>query len=575
MLASDMTIGAPAPKPEGGAAPLRLGASRPRLRMDSVADGSRVAFGPNDRLVLRTVAAYRAARAQYEDGTLDGAHFRMARIQAGVHLQRAPSTRYMVRIKVPYGLLTVRQLRTLAAATRWGSPDLHLTTRQAVEFHDVSLQDTSALLTEMAAAGLPGWEAGGNSVRNVTGCPRLGTCPLQSFDPVPAAREIIRDFFADPALEYLPRKIKVGISGCAEDCAGIRLQDIGCLAWSRQGVPGFSVYVGGGIGAAPKLGECLAGFVPVPAMPALLKAVIRTFDRLGNRQNRHRARLKWLVGEMGMAAFRGAVEEEYAAAGGLPLSWQIGETGLGRPAARAEVPPDILGVDRAWLQHCCHPERDGRWAVALAWPGGAVPPSAAAALADWAQSWGSGPVSITTRQEIIVHGVDQADLPELYAQIAAERPEQVVPCVPVVSCPGAPYCNLAITHSGALAQALAVALLDDARIHQAQRCPELTIRVAGCPHSCSHARFAALGLIGGGARLGSRMIPVYTLFLGGKEGLEPMAGVPTVRIPAKRVPEAVLRMLSEFRQTAAADESFVAWAIRRGILPARNRPAVQ
>ncbi len=531
-----------------------------------------MAFGPNDPLVLRSVAAYRAALARYQDGTLDGAHFRMARIQAGVHLQRAPSTRYMVRIKVPYGLLTVPQLRALAAGTRWGSPDLHLTTRQAVEFHDVNLQDTPALLAEMAAAGLSGWEAGGNSVRNVTGCPWLGTCPLQSFDPVPVAREIVRDFMADPTLEYLPRKIKLGLSGCAQDCAGIRLQDIGCLARSRQGAPGFSVYVGGGIGAAPRLGESLADFVPRSAMPALLRAVIRTFDRLGNRQNRHRARLKWLVGEMGMVAFRAAVEQEYAVIGGPPFSWQIEDAGVGRPAAPADVPSDIQGVDRAWLQHGAHPERDGRWAVTLAWPGGAVPPSAATTIADWAQSWGNGPLSITTRQEIILHGVEQAVLPQLFAQIAAERPEQVVPSVPVVSCPGAPYCNLAITRSGALAQVLAKALLDDARMHQAQRCPELTIRVAGCPHSCSHARFATLGLIGGAARLGSRMIPVYTLFLGGQEdGLEPIAGVPTVRIPAKRVPAAVLRMLGEFRQTAAADESFVAWAIRRGILPAAAR----
>lgn len=531
-----------------------------------------MAFGANDPLVLRSVALYRAALTQYEEGTLDGANFRTVRIQAGVHLQRAPSTRYMVRIKAPYGLLTVSQLRALAAATRWASPQLHLTTRQAVEFHDLSQEDTPAILDEMASVGLPGWEAGGNSIRNVTGCPLLGTCRWQPFDPVPAVREMVREFSADPTLEHLPRKVKVGVSGCGGDCAGVRLQDIGCLARSRNGAAGFSVYAGGGIGAAPRVGELLADFVPASAMPSLLRAVLRTFDRLGNRQNRHRARLKWLVGEMGMGEFRDVVEKEYLEAGGPPVDW-VGEEPAPAPGAiAANVPANIPGVDQAWLQHRCQPERDGRWAVTLAWPGGAVPPAAATAMADWARSWGNGLVSITTRQEIVLHGVDQARLPQLFAQIATERPEQVISCPRVVSCPGAPYCNLAITRSGALAQRLATALRDDARAHPSSPLAELTIRVAGCPHSCSHARFAAVGLIGGGARLGNRMIPVYTLFLGGQEdGLKPMTAAPTVRIPAKRVPEALLRLLGEYRQTAGADESLAAWAIRRGILAPANR----
>lgn len=554
---------------------LGLCTSRPRLCMADMLGASRVAFEANDPQVMERVERYRSALAHYEAGTMDGAHFRMARIQAGVHLQRAPSTRYMVRIKVPYGLLTAAQLHTVAAGTRWTAADLHLTTRQAVEFHDVRLDDTVVLLADMAAAGLPGWEAGGNSLRNVTSCPLVGTCPWEPFDPVPTIRQIVRDFATDPALEQLPRKVKVGFAGCARDCAGICLQDLGCLARLRNGEAGFAVFVGGGIGAAPRVGECLAGFVPARALSDFLRAVLWAFDRLGNRQNRHRGRLKWLVGEMGLAAFRDVVEQKYESLGGSPVDWERPDAVVPPPPLPA-APPDVLGADWAQGQHMCHREHDGRWAVTIAWPGGAVPPRGLMAIADWAQRWGNGLLSITTRQDIIMHGIARPGLPQVFAHIRAERPQPGIPSPQIVSCPGSPYCNLALTRSGAVTQALARALEEDTRVHPSPGLADLTIRVAGCPHSCSHARFAAVGLIGGGARLGHRMIPVYTLFLGGVEGgLSPRVAVPTVRIPARQVPAAVLRLVNEFRTTAAVHESFSAWAIRRGMVPMTNRGVVK
>lgn len=537
----------------------------------------RLAFLPGEPLIHQAVTAYQNILADYQRGHLDAAHFRVARIQMGIHLQRSPSTRYMVRVKTPYGLLAAEQLRTLA---QWASPslaDLHITTRQAIELHDVLPDHTAELLEQLSAVGLTTRDAGGNSVRNVVGCPLLGTCPWQPFDAVPTTRCLVRTFLGSAATEALPRKIKIAVSGCSRDCAATRLQDIGAVATRHHGVPGFRVYVGGGIGATPNVGFPLAAFVPESALVPFIETIVALFHHWGPRPQRHRARLKWLVAEKGEEGFRQMVQASYDAASHPPVDWfrDTPSPVPPRPFPPRALPPwaEGLGMDPVWAQRRLWPEQEGRWAVALTWPGGSLTPPQARLAAEWADLYGNGLLSTTTTQQLVIHGVSAAQGPALIASLHTAAPRQFQTTT-VISCPGAPYCNLAITRSGSLARMVADTLADEAARSEGTRLAPSTVRICGCPHSCTHVRFADVGLMGGAARLGRTMIPVYRLWLGGSEDQEtPHKGVTTVRIPARRVPEAVRRLCRAYADGAREGESFGEWA-RRQFLPANDEGGI-
>lgn len=529
------------------------------------------AFEPGEPQLAAKVRIYAQALSAYRAGALDAAAFRTLRIQAGVHLQRAPSDRYMVRVKVPYGVASALQLRALAAACRHGDSRLHLTTRQSVEFHDVPQERTVDLLAELAEAGLTTWNAGGNSIRNVVGCPLLGTCTYQWFDAVPTARSLTRDCLGYAPVQHLPRKLKVGLSGCSADCAAARLQDVGLVATDHGGDRGFRAFVGGGIGANPAVGVPLAACVPEADAATFLQAVAQVFDRLGNRQNRHRARLKWLVAEMGTERFQAEVAKACDAQGVTGIIWSQPD----EPATAAALMPASEApsgaIDPRWARHRLRSERDGAWAVSLPWPAGRLSPDDARAIADWSEEFGSGCLSITPSQEVVIRGVSSAGIEGLHLAIRNSMPDQLLAQVPVVSCPGAPYCNLAITRPQDLALQIADVLAAEARLTNLPGPEGLVVRVSGCPHSCSHARFAGIGLIGGSLKLGRRSVPVYTLLVGGSEDREhPTAAAVTVRVPARRVPEAIVRLVRAYATDHEDDEPFAEWSSRR-LLPELTR----
>ena len=533
---------------------------------------AQLAFMPEEALIRQPILDYQKVRAEYHAGRMDTAHFRMNRIQMGIHLQRPPSTRYMVRVKIPYGLLSANQLRTLATMVPANAPDLHITTRQAVELHDIPPDTEMELLEHLAAVGLTTWEAGGNSVRNVVGCPLLGTCPWQAVDAVSATRCLVRSFLGSPATEALPRKLKVAVSGCSQDCAAARLQDIGLVATRLDGAPGFRVYVGGGIGATPMVGVPLAFFVPQSAVVPFVGAVADVFNQRGTRILRHRARLKWLVAEVGEVEFRRMVRTAYSAKSRLPVEWTTDQSQIS--SIYSSFPPSApvswarpLNVDATWVERRLWPEQNGRWAMVLTWPGGSLTSRQAQLVADWADTYGNGMLSTTTLQQLVIHGISETHGPALIDVLMRVEPNQVRSTTTVVSCPGAPYCNLAITRSGALARVVAEVAERVAEGNQAVRLTPAVIRICGCPHACSHVRFADLGLMGGAAKIGSSMIPVYRLWLGGREDQEmPERGVATVRIPARRVPQAIERLFRAYAADALKGESFGAWA-RRYFMP--------
>lgn len=535
-----------------------------------------LAFVPQEELIRQPVTEFQQSLTAYRAGALDAAHFRVARIQMGIHLQRPPSTRYMIRIKVPYGLLSATQLRTIARhQVSPSTPELHITTRQAIELHDVWPDATGELLEQLTAVGLSTRDAGGNSIRNVVGCPLLGTCPWQTFDAVPTTRCLVRSFLGSAATATLPRKIKVAVSGCSQDCAATRLQDIGLVATHRDGQPGFRVYVGGGIGTTPFVGIPLAHFVPESGIVPLVGVVTTLFNQWGPGAPRHRARLKWLVAEKGEQAFRQRVQASYLRTSAPPVVWTTEDAPVAEPQGHAFPPfstpapwTTSLGLDPAWVQRRVWPEQDGRWAMVLAWPGGSLTVRQALLAADWAEIYGNGLLSTTTLQQLVIHGISQTQGPRLIQALRQAEPREVRTTTTVISCPGAPYCNLAITRAGTLSRIVGDLVAEAVQEDASSRVTPLTIRICGCPHACAHVRFAELGLMGGAAKLGHTMIPLYRLWLGGREDRQtPQRGVATVRIPARRVPDAVRRLLGAYADGAQEGESFGAWARRCFIHP--------
>ncbi|MCL4520055.1 MAG: nitrite/sulfite reductase [Firmicutes bacterium] len=538
-----------------------------------------LAFMPNETLIRQPVLNYQKIRTEYQAGRMNAAHFRMNRIQMGIHLQRAPSTRYMVRVKIPYGLLSANQLRTLASLVPAKAPDLHITTRQAIELHDVRPDTEMELLEQLAAVGLTTRDAGGNSVRNVASCPLLGTCPWQAFDAVSATRCLVRSFLGSSTTEALPRKLKVAVSGCSQDCAAARLQDIGLVATQLDGISGFRVFVGGGIGAAPMVGVPLAFFVPQSALVPFVAAVADVFNQRGTRIPRHRARLKWLVAETGEVEIRRMVRAAYCGKSAQPVVWATEHASVSSSFSSFPRPTAVswasaLHLDDTWIERRLWREQHGRWAMALTWPGGSFSSRQAQLAADWADTYGNGLLSTTTLQQLVIHGIAEASGPALIEAVERLEPNQVRSSTTVVSCPGAPYCNLAITRSGAMARAITAVAEQTAEENEALRLTPPVIRICGCPHACSHVRFADLGLMGGAAKLGGSMIPIYRLWLGGREDQEmPERGIPTVRIPAQRVPQAIARLFRAYAADALKGESFSEWS-RRHFMSNDNRREV-
>src|SRR6266550_8879489 len=265
---------------------------------------------------LAAIEKFERELALYLDGKLDEDVFRIVRLNNGVYGQRQQGHNQMLRVKVPYGSLTPEQLDMFAHigdtySRGWG----HITTRQNVQFHFVQLEQVPAALRDLASVGLTTREACGDTVRNVQGCHLAGACPFEVLDISPWAEATFRHFLRHPYAQRLPRKFKINFSGCSTDCGQAMFNDVGVIAVNRpreDGTlePGFRVFVAGGLGANPKAAQALEEFTPREELLPTIEAVLRTFDHYGNRDNKLRARMKWLLDTMGVDELRARIVKE-------------------------------------------------------------------------------------------------------------------------------------------------------------------------------------------------------------------------------------------------------------------------
>ncbi len=528
------------------------------------------------------IDAFVAELGRFERGEIDADSWRAYRVVRGAYSQRQEGV-HMLRVKIPQGVATAAQLRALAqVGARYSRGYGHITTRQNVQFHFVKPADLEPALRQLSAAGITTSGAGGNAVRNVVACPFAGVSPSEPFDVTPYAEAVTRHFLRHPLASSLPRKFKIAFEGCREDHVATSIQDLGFRARVQETggrpVRGFSVTVAGGTSTLCTSGAPLFQFLPAAEILALTEAIVRVFHARGDRKNKNRNRLKFLVRDLGFDAFRGLVEQELARVQregrpDLPFDAEgVGEGGRARgdrliPPSPAEVArriqaapprgpglpptvvPDLAPSAKAlatFLETNVRPQRQqGFSVVTVASPQGDVTAAQLEVLAELATAYGDGTVRLATDGQVHLRWIRTAEAESLFARLSAAGLGRTGPgsAGDVVACPGSEVCRLAVTRTRDIAR------LVEERVRTAIGAPALVsslpVRVSGCPNGCSQHHLAAIGLQGSARKLGAGAIPQYFVLLGG--GVDAHGahfGKVTAKVPARRAPESVERLVA-------------------------------
>ena len=490
----------------------------------------------------------------------------------------------MQRIKIPFGGLRPDQLDVLAdLADEYSDSILHVTTRQDFQLHFIHIEDTPDLMRRLAAVGITTREACGNSVRNVTACPIAGVCRDELFDVTPYAKALSRFLLGHADCQDFGRKFKVAFSGCAEQACGlVLLHDLGYVAATRvangRQERGFRMYVGGGLGAVPHQAKLFDEFLPESELLSIAQAVTRVFARLGEKKNRNRARIKFLVAKLGIDEFRQLVLDERKTMPPDPR-WteylqDISEgqetpprtTLVGNGTRRAE------GFD-AWAQTNVYSQRQAGYAVVTVMlPLGDLSSPQARVLSDIARQFCDGYMRTTVEQNVILRWVREADLPRLHQQLAANGLAEpgAGTVVDVTACPGTDTCKLGIASSRGLASELRKRLAGrSASLDEAIK--NLRIKISGCFNSCGQHHVADIGFYGNSRKIGGYGVPHFQVVLGGQWQENAGAyGMAIGSVPSKRIPDVVDRITGWYVDDRKSGETFQSFVSRLGKKVARE-----
>lgn len=504
-------------------------------------------------------------------GEISEQFFLKVRVQQGIYSMRGLTDIHMVRVRAPLGRLNASQLERLGLVVeRYADGRGHITTRQDVQLYQVSLSDIPAVLQSLGEAGLTTRETAGNVVRNVTVDPLAGVSLEEVFDVRPYVEQVMRFFLRNPISQNLPRKVKIAFSGSAADRAMVHIHDIGGQAAVRlingQLVQGFELYVGGGLGAVPTIAQRLEAFTPASLLLPTLEAVVRVFDRLGNRENKARARLKFLVASMGIDTFREMVFKERELVGAtesvtifpeMPNSWNL------PPSLPPSAIPQGDEAFTRWVETNVLTQKQPGYAAAyVTVPAGDLSAKQFYALAGIARNFAHGEVVTTVTQNLVLRWVPIEKLPDLYRSLAAI--ELGAPGVhklgDPVGCPGATTCPLAITRSHTLAQVLAKRWSTRRDWWLNGDLAGVCLKISGCPNACGQHHLATIGLYGASRKVNGQDVPHYNLLLGGRASEQGTCfGQLVARIPARHVPEALEALVDAYRRDRQPGISFRDW----------------
>ena len=519
---------------------------------------------------------------RYDNGQRhDGEKTQTLTFPAG-DLTKGPNTYFdapgMMRIKIPFGKLNAEQLEVLAdLAEEYSDHILHITTRQDVQLHFIHIDDTPDLMRRLAAVGITSREACGNSVRNVTACPIAGVCNTEAFDVAPYAKAITFFLLGHDDAQDFGRKFKVAFSGCKQNACGLtNFHDLGCIAKTRteNGVTkrGFEFYVGGGLGSVPYPAALFDDFLPEEELLPMSQAVCRVFGRLGEKENRSRARIKFLVKKLGIDEFRRLVLEERLKLRPDPRWTEFlsklheDDEEPKKPGAPLAAGKRVPGFD-AWFATNVGKQRQPGYAVAtVTLPLGDLTPTQARAIADMARRYSGDALRTTVGQNLLFRWIPEADLPELHAELVAiglgEPGADTV--TDITACPGTDTCKLGISSSRGLAGELRkrLTLMED-RMEPAAR--DLTIKCSGCFNSCGQHHVADLGFLGVSRNVNGRRVPHFQLVIGGELKNNGGAyGLAIGAVPSKRAPDLAERLSKDYVAGRNSDETFSGWVARVG-----------
>jgi sulfite reductase beta subunit-like hemoprotein len=561
--------------------------------------------GKMPELLAREIDIFETEIALRKQGKLDERLFAETRLRRGVYGQRydngqrhdgqkvqqipypsaeltkGPNTMWdapgMQRIKIPGGGLDATQLETLAElAEEYSDGIAHVTTRQDIQLHYVHIEDTPSVMRRLAAAQITTREACGNSVRNVTSCPYSGVCPDEAFDVTPYARALSKFLLGHPDCQNFGRKFKPAFSGCSQHACGLaNMHDLGLVAVKRnesgEERRGFAMYVGGGLGAVAYQAKLFDPFVPPEELLPLAQAIARVYARLGEKKNRNRARIKFLIQDLGIEKFRELVLEERK---NLPHDprWteyieaakNVQETPL-RPAGQRP----LLGTQayRRWIETNIYPQKQAGYVVAtVTLPIGDITANQLRALADIARRFTRETIRTTVEQNLLLRWVSESDLPELFQALdtAGLGAPGAGTIVDITSCPGTDTCKLGISSSRGLAAELRKRLAEKSFQFE-EAVDRLHIKISGCFNSCGQHHLADLGFYGVSRKMSGYAVPHFQVVLGGDWSHNAGSyGMPVLAIPSKNIPEVVTRLADLYASGRRDAETFKDFVKRVG-----------
>ena len=511
----------------------------------------------------------------YRQGQYDPDSFRRFRLQHGAYGTRLADDYAMVRIKLPAGEIYPNQIERISQLSeQFSIGSAHFSTRENIQLHWVVLEDVSEIFRGLSEVGLTSREACGNTVRNVMCSPLSGVCPDEEFDATPYALATARFFLRNPMSQNLPRKFKFNFT-CCEKHGMVRMVDVGLIPQTKEKdgtiQKGFKIFLGGGLGNRSFVGHQLEDFTPEEDLLYTSIAVMRIFDRLGDRKNLARNRMRYLVNDMGWEKFQNLVLKERAivrATQSVVTRLNVDDTSneLKRPI-RVSDESGSTSVDgyARWLKGSTFKQKQpGYYSVFVTLEAGDITSNQLHVLSELIQEYsaeGLGRAGFS--QNISLRYVHEDDLPHLYTKLLSAglaKSGSLTMSAPI-GCSGTTSCNLALTNSHRIAKEIQRKFLE-LKLDEDDDLRDSSIKISGCPNSCGQHGIATIGFFGGGARVDKDMYPNYMMQLGGRSDGETMLGISCLRVPAKRVIPVILKVIDIFKENKKPEDDLKSWIHR-------------
>ncbi len=482
-------------------------------------------------MVDARVAEFRDQTRRRIEGHLAEDQFRPLRLMNGLYLQLHA---YMLRVAIPYGTLSSRQMRMLGdIADKYDRGYGHFTTRQNIQYNWIKLEEAPDILADLASVEMHAIQTSGNCIRNISSDQFAGATADEIVDPRPYA-ELLRQWSSfHPEFTYLPRKFKIAVIASDVDRAAMRLHDIGIkLVRNDKGEIGAAFYPGGGMGRTPMIAPCINEFVPIDQLVTYCEACLRVYNRYGRRDNKYKARIKILVHELGAAEYARQVEEEFAHLLSQGIEPPLAElerikAHFPDPAFEAGAPDAIDRSDpdfALWVDRNCHAHKQPGYIIATVSlkPAGGIPGDATSdqirLMADLAREYSFDELRVTHAQNIVFPHVRKADLPALWQKLEAAGlgTANLDLIGDIIACPGLDYCSLANARSIPIAQKLSERFAGG----KEAEIGELKLKISGCINACGHHHAGHIGILG----VDRKGVENYQLLLGGCEGADTSLG---------------------------------------------------